>query len=102
MIKTQVQIPDDLFRRAKAVAAEREWSFAELVRRGLEQIVLRHPERGPAPRDGWRLPEPVDLGLQADPFAHPNWREEVNLGTGPARLMAERLREDAARYETGL
>ena len=36
MIKTQVQIPDELFQRAKEVAARKEWSFAELVRRGLE------------------------------------------------------------------
>jgi len=43
MIKTQVQIPDDLFRRAKAVAAEREWSFAEVVRRGLEYITAVNP-----------------------------------------------------------
>lgn len=43
MIKTQVQIPDDLFRRAKAVAAEREWSFAEVVRRGLEYMTLAYP-----------------------------------------------------------
>jgi hypothetical protein len=102
MIKTQVQIPDELFERAKQVAAAKEWSFAEIVRRGLEQMVLRHPEAGPASDAGWRLPEPVDLGLAADPFANPEWREEANLGAGPARLMAERLREEAARYESGL
>jgi hypothetical protein len=102
MIKTQVQIPDELFDRAKQVAAAKEWSFAEIVRRGLEQMVIRHPEPSPAPHNAWSLPEPVDLGLKADPFADPDWREETNLGTGPARLLAERLREDAARYESGL
>ena len=102
MIKTQVQIPDELFDQAKRVAAGKEWSFAEIVRRGLEQMVLRHPEPSPTPLEGWRLPEPVDLGLKGDPFAHPDWREEAGLGSGAARLMAERLREDAARYESGL
>jgi len=61
MIKTQVQIPDDLFRRAKAVAAEREWSFAEVVRRGLEYITAVHPP-GRTPGSEWNLPPAEDLG----------------------------------------
>lgn len=61
MIKTQVQIPDDLFRRAKAVAAEREWSFAEVVRRGLEYITAVNPS-GRTPGSEWKLPPPEDLG----------------------------------------
>jgi len=103
MVKTQVQIPDDLFRRSKQVAAAKEWSYAELVRRGLEQMVLRHPqtESGVEPGADWKLPEPVDLGLLKDPFADPEWREEANLGSGAARLIAERLREEAERYEAG-
>jgi hypothetical protein len=36
--------------------------------------IEKHPESG-----SWRLPDPVDLGLDADPFANPNWREEVNV-----------------------
>ena len=102
MIKTQVQIPDELFERAKRVAAAKEWSFAELVRRGLEQMTLRHPgvvEGGG--RGSWRLPEAVDLGLTGDPFADEDWREEANWGGGAAGLMAARLREEAARYESG-
>ncbi len=47
MIKTQVQIPDDLYRKAKQVAKERELSFAEVMRRGLEYITQVY------------LPEPV-------------------------------------------
>jgi hypothetical protein len=99
MIKTQIQIPDDLFRRAKQIAAEKEWSFAELVRRGLEQMTLRHPVRSDDSAHGWQLPAPVDLGLVSDPFAAEDWREEANLGSGAAGLIAARLREDAARYE---
>jgi hypothetical protein len=41
VVKTQVQIPDMLFREAKRLAAENEMSFAEVVRRGLEEI-MRH------------------------------------------------------------
>jgi hypothetical protein len=101
MIKTQVQIPDELFACAKRVAAAKEWSFAELVRRGLEQMVVRHPKPSARSTGGWRLPGPVDLGLKSDPFSDPDWREEANLGSGAGRLMAERLREQAARYEEG-
>ena len=101
MIKTQVQIPDELFERAKRVAAAKEWSFAELVRRGLEQMTLRHPVGGSGEEEvGWQIPEAVDLGLTGDPFADEDWREEANLGVGAARMMAARLREDAARYES--
>lgn len=61
MIKTQVQIPDDLFDRAKQVAAAKEWSFAEIVRRGLEYMTQTNPpNRHPAKE--WRLPEAVDMG----------------------------------------
>jgi hypothetical protein len=72
MVKTQVQIPDELFRRAKRVAAEREWSFAEVVRRGLEYITqVNPPDRGS--NTPWRLPEPQRLG----PFLAPEsqWTE---------------------------
>lgn len=99
MVKTQVQIPDALFERAKQVAASKEWSFAEIVRRGLEQMVFRHPEHDAEGVGTWRLPEAVDLGLRTDPFADPEWREDANLGAGPAGLMAARLREEAARYD---
>lgn len=72
MIKTQVQIPDELFERAKQVAAEKEWSFAEIVRRGLEYMTDVNPTpRTPGKR--WRLPSPHHLG----PFLAPQekWTE---------------------------
>ena len=31
MIKTQVQLPDELYYKAKAIAEQREWSLAEVV-----------------------------------------------------------------------
>ena len=43
MIKTQVQIPDELYHKAKRLAEEREWSFAEVMRRGLEYMTRTHP-----------------------------------------------------------
>ncbi len=101
MIKTQVQIPDALFERAKKVAAAKEWSFAEIVRRGLEQMTLRHPGEVAPDSGEWQLPQAVDLGLRDDPFADPDWREQANLGSGSASLIAARLREEATKYEAG-
>ena len=61
MVKTQVQIPDALFREAKRLAAENEMSFAEVVRRGLEEIIRHHPP-GRSRAETWTVPEAVDLG----------------------------------------
>lgn len=61
MVKTQVQFPDHLYREAKRVAAEYEMSFAEVVRRGLEQVIKSHPPGRMAP-ENWRLPNARSMG----------------------------------------
>ena len=55
MTKTHVQIPDELYKEAKRVAEAKEWSFAEVVRRGLEHMttVNRVPKEGEAE---WKFP----------------------------------------------
>ena len=60
MIRTQIQLPDQLYHQAKAFAAERELSLAEIARRGLELFLDRYPQP-PAPSEPWRLPR-VDGG----------------------------------------
>jgi hypothetical protein len=54
MIKTQVQLPDELYHQAKAIADQREWSLAEVVRRGIEYMVRAYPVR-PSSKP-WVLP----------------------------------------------
>lgn len=61
MVKTQVQFPDHLYREAKRVAAEYEMSFAEVVRRGVEEVIKAHPP-GRLPGSEWKLPEPRSMG----------------------------------------
>ena len=34
MLKTQIQLPEPLFNQLKRIAEQRDWSLAELVRRG--------------------------------------------------------------------
>ena len=83
MIKTQVQIPEELYREAKRVASEREISLAEVLRRGLEYIVRAYPplEKDPG---GWKPPPPRKLGGFRAPVSQ--WRE---LGNDPLREERE-------------
>jgi hypothetical protein len=75
MVRTQVQLPDDLYRDAKRIAAEREITLAEVVRRALEHLVSIYPPR-PLVAAQWRLPEPRHLGrFRAGPD---QWRELAN------------------------
>jgi hypothetical protein len=66
MVKTQIQIPDHLFREAKRIAAECEMSFAQVVRMGLEGVVRQFPAARLSP-DEWRPPVPVDMGAPLVP-----------------------------------
>ena len=60
MTRTQIQLPDELYQRAKAFAAERELSLAEITRRGIELFLERFPQPMPEPRK-WQMPR-VDGG----------------------------------------
>ncbi|MFT6793333.1 MAG: hypothetical protein ACJAR1_001328 [Rubritalea sp.] len=53
MIKAQVQVPDELYKKAKEIAKAKEWSLAEVFRRGLEYMARTHqPDSGKE----WKLP----------------------------------------------
>jgi hypothetical protein len=73
MVKTQIQLPDHLFREAKRIAAEYEMSFAEVVRRSLERTMPGYPPKSSAP---WHPPEPLDLGPVLAPVE--DWRLLAN------------------------
>jgi len=61
MIKTQIQLPDDLYHQVKRFSAEREWSLAETFRRAVEQYCGRYPS-APMKPEAWSLPKPRNLG----------------------------------------
>ena len=74
MTRTQIQLPDEVYERARKVCQSREISLAELARRGLEYIlsVYTAPPGGsgewqpPKPRRlGWRGLSDADLKAQA-------------------------------------
>ena len=84
MVRTQVQIPDDLYARAKRLAEQREISLAELARRGLEYMLSVYPTaevvvptwQPPQPRHlGWKGHSDEELKLEAQKTTtEENWQ----------------------------
>lgn len=79
MVRTQVQLPDEVYRRLKELAASKEWSLAETLRRGAELLLRSYPAN-PTPAPDWQLPEAISLGEFAAPVDR--WRELANARDG--------------------
>jgi hypothetical protein len=56
MLRTQIQLPEPLFQQLKRIAEQRDWSLAELVRRGMEAYVQTCPAPAPAQAPRWAMP----------------------------------------------
>ena len=77
MLRTQIQLPEPLLRQLKRIAEQRDWSVAELVRRGMEVYVQTCPE--PVAKTGWKMPvlrgsgghlvDPASVKAEADVMA---------------------------------
>jgi predicted transcriptional regulator len=85
MIKTQIQLPDELYRALKRLAEAKEWSLAETLRRAAEQFLARHPV-ATATRSAWKPPVSAKVG----------WRGLTHQQVHEAALddMEPRLPED--------
>jgi len=77
MIRTQIQLPDDVYRRAKLVAEAREISLAELMRRGLEYMLSVYAPAD-TPED-WQPPRPRRMGWTG--LSALELKEEAQRGT---------------------
>ncbi len=75
MTKTQIQLPDPLYREVKRVAKELDWPLAEVLRRGAEYMVRCYPQRRSAAEE-WKPPQGKRLGVFKAPFGE--WRELAN------------------------
>lgn len=89
MIKTQIQLPDDLYRRVKRLAESQEWSLAETLRRAAELLLAVRPAGAGGGGKTWRLDPPANTQLRTDPFADPDWRLHANLGSGASALLQQ-------------
>ena len=56
MTRTQIQLPVPLYRQLKHIASVRDWSLAELVRRGMESYVQTCPEMEQRTKELWSMP----------------------------------------------
>jgi hypothetical protein len=86
MTKTQIQFPDSLYERIKALAHEQEWSVAETLRRGAELLLATRPVSAPLAARPWTLEPPAHTQLLRDPFTNEDWRIEASLGTSASEL----------------
>jgi len=77
MTKTQIQVPEELFREIRAFSKKREWSLAETFRRGAELLLQVYPDA-----DGKGAP-------------HATWTPPTSSRVGWKGLSAERLRDAA-------
>lgn len=62
MTRTQIQLPDELYAKAKKIAKDREISLAELTRTGLEYIISTYPDIKAQRAGKWQPPKPVNAG----------------------------------------
>lgn len=53
MIRTQIQLPDPLYKSLKETAMRMDWSLAELLRRSAEAYLQTLPERV---EKSWQMP----------------------------------------------
>ena len=61
MIRTQIQLPDEVYAQAKRVCEAREIPLAELARRGIEYILSVYATDSDTDRE-WHPPTPRKLG----------------------------------------
>jgi hypothetical protein len=61
MVKTQIQLPDDLYESVKQLAKRKQWSLAETLRRGAELLLQQYPQ-SQSVQQQWSPPKPRRLG----------------------------------------
>jgi hypothetical protein len=81
MIRTQIQLPDPLYREVQRVAKAQDWSLAEVIRRGAEAVVRAYPAIKNQSGRPWQIPAPLSSELLVDDAAV--MRELVLADTEP-------------------
>jgi predicted transcriptional regulator len=76
MTRTQIQLPDELYRKLKHLAELQETSLADVLRRAGERELAAHPEIESAP-SRWEPPAPRALGIKRE-IAVQDWRLLAN------------------------
>lgn len=83
MTRTQIQLPDETYARAKKLCEAREIPLAELARRGIEYILSVYASEADAKR-AWELPKPRNLGWKG--LNHAEIKAEAQVTNTEIRL----------------
>ena len=89
MVRAQVQLPNEVYARARRLAEAKEISFAELARRGLELILGQYPPPEEV-RKTWELPVVEGLGWKG--LSHEEIRDAAQESASESSLMEESTR----------
>ena len=84
--KTQIQVPEELYRELKEFAKQREWSLAETFRRGAELLLETYPGDRSGKLQAWSPPVSKKVGwkgLSAEGLRELAFQDqEPRLGNG--------------------
>lgn len=78
MTKTQIQVPEELYREIKSFAQAREWSLAETFRRGAELLLEVYDGDPHPPHVAWKPPVSHDVGwkgLNPEELREASWQD---------------------------
>lgn len=81
--RTQIQLPDETYARAKKLCEAREISLAELARRGIEYILSVYSTAQDGNQE-WHPPTPRNLGWMG--LSHEEIKAEAQLTNTEIRL----------------
>jgi len=87
MRRTQIQLPDETYARAKKICEAREIPFAELARRGIEYILSVYSQDPEADQE-WQPPKPRKLGWKG--FTDEQLKEEAQMTRTELGLVGKR------------
>jgi hypothetical protein len=83
MVRTQIQLPEETYARAKKLCEAREIPLAELARRGIDYILSVYSPETVANR-AWQPPTPRDLGWTG--LSHAEVKAEAQLTNTEVRI----------------
>jgi len=61
MIRTQVYLPDELYRELKLLAASGKYKFSELLREGVEEVIRKKKKKAKGKHDPWKTDAVKDI-----------------------------------------
>jgi hypothetical protein len=89
MTRTQIQLPDDTYARARKLCEAREIPLAELARRGIEYILSVYAPESDKSRE-WHPPKPRNLGWIG--LSHAQIKVEAQLTNTEVRLARRKTK----------